>query len=152
MPRLSLEKMNPEGYQAIRRMDAHTRSTVGSELLELIKIRASILNGCGYCVDNAHDGSRVTGDPRAETARRRRLGTCRRAVRREGAGRARPHGRRHPDLRRLLSDDVWARAKQHFSDEELGDLLLAVGTINVWNRIAIAAEVTPPIDAQHPVE
>ncbi len=63
MPRLSLEKMNPEGYQAIRRMDAHTRSTVGSELLELIKIRASILNGCGYCVDMHTTEARSQGIP-----------------------------------------------------------------------------------------
>lgn len=50
-----------------------------------------------------------------------------------------------------VSDDVWNRAAEFFSDKELGSIVLAISTINVWNRIALATGMTPPVDAAHPV-
>ncbi|WP_309130637.1 carboxymuconolactone decarboxylase family protein [Brevibacterium sp.] len=152
MARLNLEKASPKGFAAVRRMEAHIRSTVDPELLEFVKIRASILNGCGFCIDMHTTEARSKGM----------------AARRLHAVAGWQHaGELFEERERAVlaltdavtqisadsvSDEVWGRVKQHFSDEEIGDLLVAIGTINVWNRISIAAEVTPPVDAQHPVE
>src|SRR5699024_10792486 len=51
-----------------------------------------------------------------------------------------------------VTDEVWANAAAHFDDGELGALVLAIATINVWNRIAISTQNVPPVDAKHPVE
>lgn len=50
-----------------------------------------------------------------------------------------------------VTDEIWDTAAQHFDDGELGALVLAIATINVWNRIAIATELTPPLDEKHPI-
>ncbi|OWY62924.1 hypothetical protein B7486_55820 [cyanobacterium TDX16] len=50
-----------------------------------------------------------------------------------------------------VSDDVWQRAAERFTDEQLANLLLAIATINVWNRIAIPSRTPPASAASAPV-
>ena len=110
--------------------------TLDPTLRELVKLRASTLNGCSFCVDMHTTDGRAHGetDRRLATA-----GTWRHApffTARERAALALTdevtlmgeHG---------VSDAVWDEAKAHFSPDELGNLLFAIIAINSWNRLAV---------------
>lgn len=113
-------------------------ATCGVErpLLRLIKMRASQINGCAYCLDMHSKDARAKGeteqrlyalDPWRET----RFYTAR-----EHAALGWTEA-----LTRIAQthapDDVYREARVQFSEEELADLTLAIVAINVWNRIAI---------------
>ncbi len=116
-------------------------------LRELVKLRASALNGCAFCVD-MH-----TTDGRARGETDRRLASVM----------AWPHAPfftareraalRLTDAMTLLDghgegvpDEVWDEAKTHFDATELGQLVMAITAINSWNRIAVTLLMTPPLD------
>ncbi|GAA2905042.1 AhpD family alkylhydroperoxidase [Microbacterium keratanolyticum] len=151
MTRISIGQTNKLGYAAVIGMEAHARKSVPVDLLELLKLRASILNGCGFCVDmHATAGLKH----RIPSRKLHAVGAWRHAkalfTERELAVLA------LTDALTLLapdgvSDDVWQEAARHFDDGELGALVLAISTINVWNRIAIATEMQPPIDEKNPI-
>jgi len=114
------------------------KSGLPLNLLEMIKLRASILNGCAYCV-------------RYHMLRLRRQGETEQRIDLVSAWREAPC---YTDAEQAalemteeitlvshsqeLSDDVYDLAKQHFGNEQLASLVLAVCLINTWNRLAIA--------------
>jgi AhpD family alkylhydroperoxidase len=111
-------------------------------LLHLIKLRASQLNGCAYCIDMHWKDLRAIG------ANEQRLYGL-------DAWRESPH---YTDRERAalawteavteitkghVADEVYEEVRQHFIEKELADLTLAVATINAWNRLAISARTVP---------
>ena len=144
-PRLDVQAIDPRAYKAVLAMEGYVRSgTLDPGLLNLIKIRASQLNGCAFCLD-MHNREAVE---KGESPRRLYI----------LAG-----WREAPDLftaaeRAALSfteavtliskdavgDDVWHEAAMSFSEEELVQLLMAISTINVWNRLAVATHQQLP--------
>ena len=106
-------------------------------LLELVKMRASQINGCAYCLDMHSKDARAAG----ETEQRLYLlGAWREApmyTERERAALAWTEAVTCLDEGHV-PDDVYAAARAHFSEQELADLTLAVVAINGWNRLAIA--------------
>lgn len=64
--RISIEALAPKGYQAVLDLNAYVESHVDARVLVLVKLRASIVNGCSFCVD-MHSGA---GAERGESARR----------------------------------------------------------------------------------
>lgn len=141
--RISIPKVAPAGYRAVAALQGYIASTVEPTVLELVKLRASILNGCGYCVD-MH--SRVALGAGEDSRRLFAVAAWREAPffdERERAAlaltdavtRLGEHG---------VSDEVWDRAVKHWSDEEVANLILAIATINVWNRIAVSTRMQPP--------
>lgn len=151
MPRIDMARTSKLAYAAVMGLEAYSRTHVDKQLYELIKLRASLLNGCGYCVDmHATDGAKA--------------GIPQRKLHAVGAWQ---HSRSLFDARELavlaltdavtqlgpttVTDEIWDAAAAHFDEAELGSLILAIATINVWNRIAIATEMEPPVDAKHPV-
>ena len=116
-------------------------------LRELVKLRASVLNGCAFCVDMHTTDARAKGidDRRIAAAASWRHSPFFTA--RERAALA------LTDAVTLISnrnegvpDEVWEEAKAQFSPEELGSLVMAITAINAWNRIAVTLLSTPPLD------
>jgi AhpD family alkylhydroperoxidase len=110
------------------------KSTLDAKLGELINFRVSQINGCAYCLDMHAKDARAHG----ETEQRLYgLSAWREApfyTDREKAALAWAEA-----LTKVhVSDEVYAQAKKHFSDEELVDITLLITTINTWNRINIA--------------
>lgn len=137
-PRLDYAKASPEGVKALRGLEAHVRrSGLEQSLLELVKVRASQLNGCAFCLD-MH-----TKDARAAGETEQRLYAL-------SAWREAPFysGRERVALAWTeavtfvadghVPDDVYEQAREQFSEQELVDLTLAIAAINSWNRLAIA--------------
>ena len=112
------------------------------KLLELVKTRASQMNGCAYCIDMHTKDARAHG----ETEQRLfALSAWREApffTEKERA--ALQWTEAITDIQRgHAPDDVFEEVRKHFAEAELMNLTLAITTINAWNRIAIAFRVVP---------
>lgn len=110
-------------------------------LLELVKIRASQMNGCAFCIDMHTQDARAAG----ETERRiYALNAWRETpffTDRERAALAWTEALTH--IGSGVSDALYEETRQHFSEKELTDLSWAVITINGWNRAAISFRSVP---------
>jgi AhpD family alkylhydroperoxidase len=142
-PRLNFYKSGPEAMKAMSALEQQiARSGLEKSLIELVRLRASQINGCAYCVD-VH-----TADARKAGESERRLSTV--AVWREtpfftDTERAALEWTESVTLvaNTRVPDDVWIRVKGHFTPAEMVDLTLLVNTINSWNRFAIAFRKLP---------
>ncbi|GGH35964.1 carboxymuconolactone decarboxylase family protein [Microbacterium album] len=151
MTRINIGRTNKLGYAAVIGLEGYVRSALDAELYELIKLRASIVNGCGFCVDiHATDG-RKRGIPErklAAVAAWQHAGALLDARERAVLALTDAVTRLGPDT---VTDEIWGAAAEHFDEAQLGAIVLAIATINVWNRVAIATEMEPPLDAKHPL-
>jgi AhpD family alkylhydroperoxidase len=141
--RLDYYKANPHAVKALVALEEQIgKSPLEKSLTELVRLRASQINGCAYCVD-LH-----TADARKGGETDRRLATV--VVWRETpffTDRERA-ALEWTEALTLVSiehvpDSVWEAVKPHFSDAEIVDLTLLVAAINSWNRFAIAFRKTP---------
>lgn len=139
MPRMKLSKM---AYAPILTMEAYARRQNDKRTYELVKILASSINGCSYCLAmhtrDARKGGetddRITalqGDWRAsglfdekETAA---LALTEQVTRLAAGG---------------VSDEVYDEAAARWGEKGVGALIMAIATINVWNRVAITTGMT----------
>lgn len=142
-PRMTMNDVAPEAYQAVLGMELYARKHVDPTLLELVKLRASMVNGCAFCVDmHSRDALTAGESPRRLfavaawhdapffDARERAALALTDAVTKLGDD--------------GVSDEVWQRAAAEFNSDELANLLVAIATINVWNRLSIATRNQPP--------
>ncbi|MEV0840076.1 carboxymuconolactone decarboxylase family protein [Actinocatenispora sera] len=131
------------GFQQVMGLQKFVNERVDGSLLHLIQLRASILNGCAFCIDmHSREAAAAGEDSRRLFAvaawqegpffddRERSVLALTDAVTKLG-----PDG---------VPDEVWEPATKHFSDQELADLILAIAVINVWNRVSITNRTQPP--------
>lgn len=137
--RLDAHKSSPAGYNAMLGLESFLRksSKLEPSLIELVKMRASQINGCAFCLDMHAKDARAAG----ETEQRLyALSTWREApfyTDRERAALAWTEAvTRVTDGH--VPDEVYEATKQRFTEEELVNLTWAVIAINGWNRLAIA--------------
>ncbi len=138
-PRLKYGQLAPEGFAKMRELEHYLNTGTHLErtLLELVRLRASLINGCEYCITfhtaelqkNNETAERISqvADWRSSkiyTNRERAALAWTEAITNIQDGHA-------PDA---VYDEVHA----HFSDVEIVNLTLAITTINAWNRISIA--------------
>jgi len=141
--RLDYAKASPKAVQAMLGLQGYVeRCGLEHSLLELVKMRASQLNGCAYCLDMHSKDARAAG----ETEQRLYLLDAWREApcysERERAALAWTEAVTHVD-RGHVPDAVYTAARAQFSEAELMNLTLAVVAINGWNRIAIAFRAEP---------
>jgi AhpD family alkylhydroperoxidase len=142
-PRLNYAKAAPGVYDAMDALDRYIQHcSLEQSLVHLVKLRASQLNGCAYCLDRHWKDLRALGE---EEQRLYSLDAWRESPYYTDRERA---ALSWTEAVTLIADDhvadpVHAQAKAQFSDKELSDLTLAVAAINAWNRLSIAARLTP---------
>ena len=147
--KINYSKVLPEGMRVMNALD-HYSQNCGLEpaLLDLIKLRASQLNGCAYCVDMHSKDARSGG----ETEQRLySLSVWRETpfyTNRERAALAFTEAVTLIAERRM-PDEVYEQARQQFSDEELVKLMLAIVTINAWNRFTLFGDVPGSYQPSH---
>src|SRR5271154_276268 len=144
LPRINFYKAAPEAIQAMRGLEHYINQSSGLEpsLRELIKTRASQINGCAYCIDMHTKDARAAGE---SEQRLYALNAWRETpffTERERAALA------WTEAVTLITeghveDAVYKDARQQFSEEELMNLTIAVVTTNGWNRLSIAFRVVP---------
>ncbi len=141
--RLDISKVSPAGIAAMRQLQAHVDGCgLEHSLLELVKTRASQINGCAYCLDMHTKDARAAGESEQRlyalsawretpffSARERAALAWAEAVTRLAED--------------PVDDAVYAELRAHFSEREAVDLTLALVAINGWNRLAVSFR-TPP--------
>lgn len=141
--RLNYAKAAPKGYRAILPLDNYVEQC-GLEplLLELVKMRASQLNGCAYCLDMHSKDARAQGE---SEQRLYGLSAWREAPYYTERERAALWWTEEVTLvhQNHVSDAVYNEVRQYFSEEEVVNLTLAVVIINTWNRLAITFRSVP---------
>ena len=148
MTRIDYYKVAPEGLKAVRTLEHYLRaSELEPALIELVKLRASLMNGCAYCVDVHTKDARVKG----ETEQRLFAVPVWRETPffspRERAALAWTEA--VTDIGRAgVGDALYDEARTQFSDKELVDLTIAVIAINAWNRLAVT--LRPPVGNYKP--
>jgi AhpD family alkylhydroperoxidase len=134
---------NPGVIQAMLGLEREVRQAgLDSKLLDLVRMRASQINGCAYCLDMHSKDTRANG----ETEQRLYgLEAWREAPYYSAKERA---ALEWTEALTLVSqthapDDVYERVRQQFSEGELARLTLAIAAINGWNRLNVAARTVP---------
>ena len=144
-PRLDATKVSPDLYKAMLGVEKYVEASgLEQKLLDLVKIRASQINGCAYCIVMHTNEARKHGESDEwmhllnaweeapiYTARERAALAWTEAVTKISQGH--------------VPDEVYDVARHHFSEKELVDLTAAVIAINAWNRAAISFRATPPL-------
>jgi AhpD family alkylhydroperoxidase len=151
--RLSYEKAAPGALRAMLSLEKYVQeSGLERSLLELVKTRASQINGCAYCIDMHTKDARAAGETEQRlyalnawretpfyTDRERAALAWTEAVTLVHNGH--------------VPDEVFQQAQEQFTDNELVNLTTAVVAINGWNRLAIAFRAVPgryqPPTGQH---
>jgi AhpD family alkylhydroperoxidase len=142
-PRLEYDKVAPEGARAMWGLERYARGCgLEPALLELVKFRASQINGCAYCIDMHTKDARAHG----ETEQRLYALSAWRETpfftERERAALAWTEAVTQVAYTHV-PDDLYELARRHFNEKELVDLTLAVVAINGWNRMAISFRKVP---------
>jgi AhpD family alkylhydroperoxidase len=141
--RMEYWKAAPGGFKAMSSLDAYVReSGLDSRFLHMIKLRASQINGCAYCIDMHWKDARAAGETEQrlyglDAWREAPYYTDRERAALEWTEALTNITKGH------VPDAVYDAVRGRFSDKELVDLTLAVVTINAWNRVAIAFRSEP---------
>ncbi|MFI5188103.1 MAG: carboxymuconolactone decarboxylase family protein [Chitinophagales bacterium] len=144
--RINLGKVQPGAYDVMDALDKFVdESSIGKSYKEFIKIRASQINGCAYCVDaHSHDALKL-----GESLQKVLLVSAWREA-----------GNIFSEEERLLftmteeitlisqhglTDETYTKAIEVFGEERTAQIIMAIITINAWNRISVATQLRPPV-------
>jgi len=142
-PRIDYLKNGRGVFEAMSGLEKYlAQSGLDPKLMTLIKLRASQINGCAYCIDMHWKDLRAAGESEQRlygldawrespyyTERERAALAWAEAVTNIQQGHA--------------PGEVFEKTRQHFSEKELADLTLAIATINAWNRLVISVRAVP---------
>jgi AhpD family alkylhydroperoxidase len=141
-PRLEWAKLVPDVYKAMIRLDAAARQGLDHKLYELVKIRASQINHCAFCIDMHTKDALAAGE------------SVERIVQLSAWEESR-HFYTEKELAALelteavtvltdgfVPDEVYERAAIHFDETELAQLIAAITVINAWNRFGVTCRMT----------
>ena len=144
--RVSVPKLAPDGYKALAAVEGYLRHCgIELRLIHLVKMRASQINGCAYCLAMHSRDARREG----ETEQRLYLLDAWREAPlyspRERAALAWTEALTHI-AETHAPEDVYEALRAHFSDKEIADLTIAIGMINLWNRVSIGSRTPPEVE------
>ena len=147
--RLDFRQASPQADKAMNALHAFVRNCgLDHGLLELIKLRASQVNGCAHCIDMHAKELRAAGESEQRLYLLDAWHESPFYSERERAALA------WTEAMTLVADthipqDAYEQAKAQFTPKEMVDLTLLVITINGWNRLAVGFSVIHPEDARH---
>ncbi|EHM02831.1 alkylhydroperoxidase AhpD family core domain protein [Acetobacteraceae bacterium AT-5844] len=144
-PRLDYAKAAPDLYKAMYALErAVTSAGLEHSLIELVKMRASQINGCAFCLDMHSKDARKAGETEARLYLLNAWHEAPHYTDRERAALA------WTEALTLVStthapDAVYDGLSPHFTDAEKVQLTMLINTINAWNRLAIGFRAVPPL-------
>lgn len=136
--RIDYKRTSPEGVQIMIEMEKHlSTASIEPKLKELIKVRASQMNGCAYCL-NMH-----TADARTLGETEQRLycvSAWRESTFYSDAEKAALELTEYITLiaEKRVPDDVYQRVRAHYDEKQYVALVMLINQINSWNRLSIA--------------
>jgi AhpD family alkylhydroperoxidase len=141
--RLDYTKAQPEALQTLLKLEGYVKkSGIDHKLLELVKIRASQINGCAYCLDMHTKDARAMGEteqrlymlsawreaPFYTEAERAAIALTEAVTKISDAG---------------VPQELYEHVRKHFDEGQFVNLIMAINAINCWNRIAISTGMVP---------
>ncbi|MDK9499871.1 carboxymuconolactone decarboxylase family protein [Streptomyces katrae] len=151
-PRMQYAKVAPEVYKAVIGLEIAAKKGLDPSLVELVKLRASQINHCAFCLDMHSKDALAAGESvervmlLAAWEESRHFYTEKELAAIElteavtvltgGTSRTESGGG-------FVPDEVYARAAKHFEEAELAQLIAVIATINVWNRIGVTTRMVP---------
>ena len=141
--RINYTKVTPEGYRAMSGLERYVRgSGLEPSLLELVKLRASQINGCAYCIDMHWKDARARGESEQRLYGLMAWRESPYYTERERAALA------WTEAVTLIAgshvpDELYEEVRQYFNETELANLTFALVAINGWNRLAISLRTEP---------
>ncbi|WP_328927239.1 carboxymuconolactone decarboxylase family protein [Streptomyces sp. NBC_00190] len=142
-PRMNMAKAAPEVYKAVLALEIAAKKGLDPALVELVKIRASQLNHCAFCLDMHSKDAIAAGE------------SVERIVQLTAWEESR-HFYTEKELAAIefteavtvltegfVPDEVYEKAAKHFEERELAQLIAVIATINVWNRIGVTTRMVP---------
>ena len=142
-PRFNAAQVAPGAFKAMLGLEQYLhQSGLEESLLHLIKLRASQINGCAYCIDMHSKDLRAIGEDEQRLYCLDAWRECPFYSDRERAALA------WTEAVTLITtghvpDSVYEEVRPHFTDKELSDLTFAIAAINAWNRLSIASRTVP---------
>ncbi|GAA1750484.1 carboxymuconolactone decarboxylase family protein [Streptomonospora arabica] len=143
--RVNVFEQAPTAYEAMAGLERFlAQSPLPTATLNLVKLRASQINGCAFCVDLHSKHAQKAGEsderlfavaawresPLFTEAERAALAVSEEAT-------------RLADRPEPVPDPVWNEAARHYDEPTLASLVVAIATINAWNRIAVTTRMVP---------
>jgi AhpD family alkylhydroperoxidase len=141
--RLDMLKLSPGGYKAMMGLEQYVHSCgLEESLVTLMKLRASQINGCAYCIDMHWKDLRALDE---NEQRLYGLDAWEESPYYTERERAALKWTEAVTLVREshVPDEVYEEVRKQFSEKEISDLTVIVATINAWNRLAIAGRSVP---------
>jgi AhpD family alkylhydroperoxidase len=141
--RIDLKRVNPGIMQAMLGLERQVHQAgFDTKLLDLVRMRASQINGCAYCLDMHSKDTRAAGETEQrlyglEAWRETPYYSERERAALEWTEALTLVSETH------VPDEVYERVRQQFSEDELAHLSLAIVAINGWNRLNVAARTVP---------
>ncbi|MFE5679462.1 carboxymuconolactone decarboxylase family protein [Streptomyces erythrochromogenes] len=142
-PRLNMAKLAPEAYKAVLALEIASKKGLDPSLVELVKIRASQVNHCAFCLD-MHTKDAIAAGESVER------------IVQLGAWEESRHFYTEKELAAIelteavtvltdgfVPDEVYEKAAAHFEERELAQLITVIATINVWNRFGVTTRMVP---------
>lgn len=141
--RVQLTKYSLEALRSLQAVEQYVKkSTLGEGLLHLVKMRASQINGCAYCLDMHSKDARSLGETEQRLYELNAWRETQFYTDRERAALAWTEAVTNVSETHV-PDDVFEEVKKQFSEQEIVDLTYAIATINAWNRLAISLRAVP---------
>ena len=142
-PRIDLMHVNPGIMHAMLGLERQVdKAGLDSKLLDLVRMRASQINGCAYCLDMHSKDTRANGETEQrlyglEAWRETPYYSARERAALEWTEALTLIAETH------APDEVYERVREQFSEDQLVNLTLAIVAINGWNRLNVAARTVP---------
>lgn len=138
--RIDIQALAPQAYKAMFGLESYlAQVSISKTLKELIKIRASQINNCAYCIDMHTKDALKNG----ETHQRIFLLSAWREARKFFTEKEQCVLEMTEEITLIsqqgLSEDTYQKAVKHFSGTEVAEIIMVVVTINAWNRIAVSS-------------
>ena len=142
-PRIEYTKVAPGAVQAMQALEGYIRqSGLEPDIFELVRVRASQINGCAFCIDMHTKEARAAGESEQrlyalDAWRETPFFSEREQAALEWTEAVTRVSERH------VPDEVYERAREQFTEKELVELTMAVVATNGWNRLAISTRAVP---------
>ncbi len=139
--RIVIGQLEPKAYEAMMAMEKYlSKSTLELGLTELIRLRASQINGCAYCIEMHSEGALKQGQPQNKVFAISAWWESPLFSDKEKSAFA------MTDEITLISeggvsDETFDTARTHFSENEIAQMIMLIGLINTWNRIAVSTHM-----------
>jgi AhpD family alkylhydroperoxidase len=143
--RLNAYEAAPDAMRAAQRVEAYIQQCgLEKRLIELVKMRASQINGCAHCLHVHSADARRAGETEQRLYLLNAWHEASLYTERERAALAWTEALTRVEETHA-PDSIYDEVRQHFKDKELADLTTLIGLINLWNRLAIGFRYRPPV-------